>query len=159
MTPETPNTYPFSTTYEEMLSDLQSKDLLFYTENGLIQMLERNRHIKERPQRFVEERALQFDVIFTCEEKCFESVCQGSLLLRLTLVELLDRGCRGTRTVLIVNFEIKDNHEEAAAGALHILRLAKQLQGLPDLPQQCESLLENFQETCPLPLLHSVSFY
>ena len=72
-----PNIYAFDVTYEDMILDLKNKDLALYTSNGLLQMLDRNRKIKVHPQRFME-TSDAFDVIFTCEEKCFEVVCEGS---------------------------------------------------------------------------------
>ncbi len=41
----------------------------------MLNMLERNRRIKPRPERFQEEaRPLRFDVILTCEEKVYDLV-------------------------------------------------------------------------------------
>lgn len=48
-----PNVYNFnSTTYNEMYNQLSAADKRLYTQNGLLNMLNRNRHIKERPERF-----------------------------------------------------------------------------------------------------------
>jgi RNA polymerase II subunit A C-terminal domain phosphatase SSU72 len=73
------------TTYESILSDLQTKDRRLYTENGMINMLERNRRIKARPQRFVEaldgeegkSSLARYDVVLTCEEKCYDLVVEN----------------------------------------------------------------------------------
>jgi len=41
-------------------------------------MLDRNKKIKKAPERFQDSTGI-FDIIFTCEERCFDAVCEGLL--------------------------------------------------------------------------------
>lgn len=145
-----PNIYPFGTPYNNIYEELNAKDprlsvflilyILFhschlsflqrYSANGLLQMLDRNRRIKQAPERWQENRTIA-DVVITCEERCFDAVCDGthwdicSYRSEVNLViDLLARGGEFNKPVHVINMEIKDNHEEALIAGKAILDLA-----------------------------------
>ncbi|KAI5780047.1 RNA polymerase II subunit A [Geopyxis carbonaria] len=134
-----PNIYSFNkTTYDEMYQELKSKDQRLYTANGLLNMLDRNRHIKAHPERWqdwkvgvprLEENGAVgggtgagvpegvVDVVITCEERCWDAV----------LEDLHNRNAPLNRLVHVINIDIKDNHEEAIVGGKGILELANMM--------------------------------
>lgn len=120
-----------------------------YTQNGLLMLLDRNRRIKEAPQRFQEAQEA-FDIIITCEERCFD----------LVTADLMQRGVRLNKAVHVINFDIKDNPEDATIGARAILQLAQQLASCADLDGQAEEIIGDFvKEKATHPLMYAVHFY
>ena len=133
-----PQVYNFNTTsYTKMYEELNAQDARLYRNNGILNMLGRNRTIKWGPERFQDwivgnpriealnrgDKGSQgaeggvVDVIFTCEERCWDAVVDN----------LLDRGGPLNRPVHVFNIDIKDNHEEALVGGGAILELADNL--------------------------------
>lgn len=133
-----PNVYNFNvTSYNDIYTELESKDPRLYKLNGLLPMLNRNRNVKHGPERWQDwqvgvprvsntfkhntgsrgTEAGVVDVVFCAEEKCFDSVVE----------DLINRGAPLNRPVHVFNIEIKDNHEEALVGGQAILDLATRL--------------------------------
>jgi len=63
-----------------------------YTQNGLLGMLDRNRRIKPKPERF-QECNEHFDVIITCEERVYDQVIEGKLTNLIIMFILLFMLC------------------------------------------------------------------
>ena len=47
-----------------------------YTQNGVLDMLDRNRRIKERPERF-QDSPEQFNIIISLEERVYDQIMEG----------------------------------------------------------------------------------
>ena len=54
--------------------------MIRYTQNGILNMLDRNRRIKARPEKF-QKCQEQFDVIITVEERVYDQVLDGNIEL------------------------------------------------------------------------------
>ena len=134
-----PNVYPFGTPYDQMYRELDKRDHNLYTQNGVLTMLDRNRNIKEAPQRFQDcinssiDIYKNLDVIITCEERCFDAVMEE-------LMNRSDPAQKKSRPTHVVNFEIKDTPEGAAMGARLISQFTTMLEEQPDF------WLDNFDD-------------
>lgn len=79
---------------------------------GLLHMLDRNKRIKSRPERFQLTKE-KFELLITCEERVYDQVIE----------------CMEARTpvdnqpVHLINIDIQDNHEEATVGSFLICEL------------------------------------
>lgn len=143
-----PNVYDFSTTYEFMYKDLSNRDKTLYTQNGILHMLDRNRRIKPKPEKFQECKD-HFDIIFTVEERIFDQV----------LEDLENREKYTNQPVHIINIDVADNHEDATLGAFILYELALILQNTEDMENDIDEILQDYESKIKRPILHSISFY
>jgi RNA polymerase II subunit A C-terminal domain phosphatase SSU72 len=146
-----PVVYSFGTPYNEMYNELQKRDERLYKNNGVLMMLDRNRTIKDHPERWHEKDMHKvFDVVFTCEERCFDAVC----------IDLMNRGAKLNRLVHVINIEIKDNHEEAVVGGNGILDLANMINESEDVDSEIMEIISKWEEAHKnLPILHQACFF
>ncbi|XP_067658919.1 RNA polymerase II subunit A C-terminal domain phosphatase SSU72-like [Haliotis asinina] len=146
--PDKPNIYDFSITYDEMYKDLIRKDPDLYTQNGILHMLDRNRRIKPKPERFQACKD-KLDVIITCEERVYDQVID----------DLESRTKDEKQAVHIINIDIQDNHEEATIGAFMICDLVTLLHTSDDLDNEIDEILQEFETIVDRAILHTAAFY
>ncbi|CAI5442236.1 unnamed protein product [Caenorhabditis angaria] len=149
-TVDRPNCYEFgATTYDHIYNDLKNKDVGLYTQNGLLNMVDRNRHIKPRPQRFqIETR--EFDVVFCLEERVYDQVVD----------HLTRRVSTSGNPVHIINIDIEDNPEEATIGAFFVAEICAKLESSEDVDNDIDQILTDFEDKfTKRNMLHTVCFY
>ncbi|TYH18994.1 hypothetical protein ES288_A05G317500v1 [Gossypium darwinii] len=145
-----PNVYEFGTPYKHMFDDLRRKDPELYKRNGILPMLKRNLSVKLAPQRWQDNAADGcFDIVFTFEEKVFDMV----------LEDLHNRDQVLLKSVLVINLEVKDNHEEAAIGARIALDLCEQIEDVESWEDSIDDIMVSFENKHRRKLLYSISFY
>ncbi|XP_061422202.1 RNA polymerase II subunit A C-terminal domain phosphatase SSU72-like [Lethenteron reissneri] len=111
-------------------------------------MLERNRRLKPRPERFQSCRE-HFDIVLTCEERVYDQV----------LEDLNSREQETLQPVHVINVDIQDNHEDATLGAFLLLEMCQCIKLTDDVDNDIDELLQDFEDKCGKPLLHTVCFY
>lgn len=171
-----PNIFEFGTDYDTIYEQLISQDPKLYQANGVLLMLERNRLIKKRAERWpyvnvasnleYNSKHFNFDIVFTCEERCYDAVIED-------LVNRNYNDPESTKRVIhIINLDIRDDHENAKVGGAGILKLAdlisaKYKESLEVTNQYSEpfedamlDIMSLWQKEHPhLPLLYSVCYY
>lgn len=110
----TANEYSYKVTYEDIYEDLLRKDEQLYKSNGLLKLIERNMRIKRAPQYFFEENCTAFDVVITCEEKCFNAIFEHSRV---------KKDEKALKIIYLINVDIKDTQQDAKVGAQKIYEL------------------------------------
>lgn len=170
-----PNVYEFGTPYEKILQDLVSQNAgNTYEHNGVLSMLRRNKDVKKAPEKWHSNYyAGKFDLVITCEERCFDSVMED-LMFRMSN---RDQKMELKRVVHVINVEIRDDNENAIIGGRGILKLVnmihdyrrKQLAEKADdiedelvllLEDNMMSILTEWQKDhAHLQTLYGVSFY
>ncbi|GMH16102.1 hypothetical protein Nepgr_017943 [Nepenthes gracilis] len=121
-----------------------------YKRNGILPMLKRNSTVKLAPQRWQDNADDgSFDVVLTFEEKVFDMVIE----------DLHNRDHVFMKPVLIVNLEVKDNHEEAATGARLTLDLCQELEETGSWEDNIDEIVIAFERRHRRKLLYSISFY
>ncbi|CAM0950137.1 unnamed protein product [Alopecurus aequalis] len=146
-----PNVYDFGTPYGSIYDDLRRKDPDLYKRNGLLPMLKRNISVKLAPQRWQDNAGDGvFDMILTFEERVFDLVVE----------DMNNRDSRLFKSVLVINMDVKDNHEEASIGAKLALDLCQKLEGAhDDWEEIIDDLIAAFEKQHKRKLTYFISFY
>jgi RNA polymerase II subunit A C-terminal domain phosphatase SSU72 len=147
------NTYDFGTTYTEIVASLQEQNHPYYTERGLIEMIQRDQQIKDKPERFTTtfDHKKQFDVIFTYGQQVLEKI----------LGEFHTSGNVTFQLCHIINIETQDDNQNALISAGTSLRLARAMAELPNITEGLEALLNQVVEGTadPPPITYHIVSY
>lgn len=145
-----PNVYEFGTPYKQMFEELRRKDPELYKRNGILPMLKRNSSVKLAPQRWQDNAADgSFDVVITFEEKVFDMVVE----------DLHNRDPVLMKPVLIINLEVKDNHEEASVGARLTLELCQELEATESWEENIDEIISSFERHHRRKIFYTIAFY
>jgi RNA polymerase II subunit A C-terminal domain phosphatase SSU72 len=128
------NIFDFGTTYAEILANLEEQGHPLYTSLGLIEMIQRDQSIKEKPERFLAtfDQRRYFDVIFTYERPILEKV----------VAEFQANGSATFQLCHVINIETPDDSAHALASAGTTLALARDLSALPSITDGIEDTLQ-----------------
>nr|XP_025878059.1 RNA polymerase II subunit A C-terminal domain phosphatase SSU72 isoform X1 [Oryza sativa Japonica Group] len=156
-----PNVYDFGTPYNVIYDDLRRKDPDLYKRNGLLPMLKRNTSVKLAPQRWQDNAGDGlFDVIFSFEERVFDLIVDGNQLITINNRDMHNREQRMLKNALIINMDVKDNHEEAGVGAKLALDLCQKLEGADeDWEEIIDDLIITFEKQHKRKLTYNMAFY
>ncbi|KAM1036482.1 hypothetical protein ACFX2A_040489 [Malus domestica] len=171
-----PNIYDFGTPYKQMFDDLRRKDPELYKRNGILPMLKRNSGVKLAPQRWQDNAAdSSFDVVVTFEEKFLTWLLKvgsnshlqvlDAILVCLSdpcatqCIDLNNRDHVLRKCVLIINLEVKDNHEEAAVGARLAFDLCQEIEAAESWEEAIDDIVSGFEKQQRQKLMYSISFY
>ncbi|EGW34342.1 end formation complex subunit [Spathaspora passalidarum NRRL Y-27907] len=170
-----PNVYDFGTPYQVIYDDLMSqKCRKMYESTGLIHMLDRNRQVKTAPEKWHSNSyAGKFDLVITCEERCFDSVLDD-LMYRMYAND--DDDANDVKKIVhVINVDIKDDNENAIIGGRGILKLVNMIhdfkrkkQEEKDYEDESDVILEDQmmailaewqKDHTHLPTIYGVSYY
>lgn len=156
--PSRANNYDFGTTYSEIIEDLKTQEqtlnTTYYTDHALIEMMERDATIKEKPERFstifssTTNENRFFDVIFTYQKAIMDRV----------VAEFHNNGNIHFHLCHIINIETPDDNQNAMISAGYTLKISRELKKLPDLTEGIEKIL-NSETLKGLPIAHHIVSY
>ena len=139
--------FKFGTSYDEMYKSLEAEDKDYYEKNEMLPMLDRNRKIKTAPERWQDADYVgQIDVAVAFEERVYELVEE----------DLQIREPNEFKPFHLINIETKDNPKAAAKSAELALEFCQQVEGLDDLEDSLDDIVEAFQEKHGVELSHNM---
>lgn len=120
LTQDDPKVFEFGTPYHEMFKKLYEENVVNYTKNGMLHMLDRDRKLKFAPQKWQLETK-RFDVVVCFEQRVYETVVED--LQKRQIQEGIGSRLSGKRATHVVNLETVDNHKAAKVGSQHAVHL------------------------------------
>ncbi|WCJ21450.1 Phosphoribosylformylglycinamidine cyclo-ligase [Euphorbia peplus] len=132
------------------IGEVVTNEGVSYKRNGILPMLKRNLSVKLAPPRWQDNAADGlFDVVFTFEEKVFDMVVE----------DVHTRDHVHMKCVLVINLEVKDNHEEAAIGARLTLDLCQEIKAAESWEDSVDEIIVEFESKHRRKLVYTISYY
>ena len=158
-----PNVYAFGTPYADIYSELAARDRELYTRNGVLAMLEHNAAVKKCPESWQNRPMAEkyFDIVLTFDAHVSEAILNDVEASKTSdLVGECEDGC--LRVCHVINLNVKDNHEDSAAGAALASQFMASLANCTALDWQddIDTLLRQFYRDTGRTLFHApVTYY
>lgn len=147
-TKEQPNVYNFGKPYEEIYNDLKTQNEALYNRNGLLTMLQRNMAVKRAPEKWQHNQDV-FDAVVCFEEKVMDQVIE----------DMSQRPQQLMRPVLVINIDVKDNHEEAAKVAPQTLQLCGMLEHAECWEDVIDDVIKQFEAEHQRRATYTICYY
>jgi len=149
-----PMSYDFGTTYQEILDDMDKKSREFYESEGLMDMMRKNSEVKPKAEKFDSTfnsaTRAYFDVIFTYKR---------DPIMDKVLTEFHEHGNKEYRLCHIINIETEDTISNALTSGTYTLKLAQRISDCKNITEQIEQIVDDFNNNMNNVLtLHIVSY-
>ncbi|KAA6377826.1 MAG: putative RNA polymerase II subunit A [Streblomastix strix] len=128
--------FDFGDKYADIAKYLRTQGEDFYNELGMLDLLERNSKIKPSPNRFQNEKQVDFDIVLTFEARVFEEV----------VVDMSSRAPLHHRQCHVINIETKDDSDGAVLGGRMAVELVQACKVSPDLDSDIFLIVQAFHE-------------
>ena len=164
--------YPFGTPYEEIEADLTGQDAERYAQNGMLEILARNRRVKRAPERWQEQTTLPHDVVVCFDPRVYDrlvedchlrggAATEGAVPARAATTAPppppVGEGRR--RPMLIINLDVKDTPAEAKKAGGEALALCRSLDALgEDWAEGLEPTMDAFMAATARRPLYTVVY-
>ncbi|KAJ5068660.1 RNA polymerase ii subunit a c-terminal domain phosphatase [Anaeramoeba ignava] len=143
------NIYDFNTPYLEIAEDLKKKDFKFYSQSGVLELLERNHLIKSTPQKFQDSKKF-FPLIITFEIRVYDEVVK----------HLEQNSTNSVIPIYVINFETVDTNEEAFISSQLVLKLIQQIENNgSQWEENLEIIIDNFQKETSRKITFNILFF
>jgi RNA polymerase II subunit A C-terminal domain phosphatase SSU72 len=183
-TQDDPRVFEFGTPYHEMFKRLYEENFHFYSKNGNLQMLDRDRKLKFCPQRWQDETR-KFDIVvrdFVLQKSVTDWLCMVIDLQKKqfedavqNLSSISSHKPKRKRATHVVNVETVDNHRAAKVGSQYALKLLEMVSLLGinlwlmivfklyeherDWEDHITDILDKLEETTGAQVLHTLIIY
>lgn len=133
----------------------EKKDAMFYSRNGMLQMIDRNRNVKVAPEKW-QHCTMLFDLVICFEEPVFLAALNS---LQDKQVSQVGQGLQGRKAVHVVNIQTTDTPAAAKLGAETANNLIDMLYEFEhEWNDHVDDVIDELESETQTQILHSVIF-